>query len=325
MQPMFEVDPDIRKARTPPAELYSNVHAKLLRKSWHLAPHLEDGEGRIHPFTLVDAPVLLARGSRVRCFSNVCTHRANVIAHEPACVKSLRCRYHGRRFDLEGKFVSMPEFERAIDFPTKEDDLPEIALRSLGPLRFASIDPAMDFDAFVRPVLEKTNDRPWDKLAYAGTRDYEVRAHWALYVENFLEGFHIPFVHAGLNQVIDYSSYATETFEHGSVQIAKDAALYFWLFPATMINVYPWGLSLNAVMPLATDRTRVSFVTWVWDESKRNEGAGADLHTVELEDEAIVESVQAGVRSPLYRRGRYSPTREIGVHHFHRLLARHWQ
>jgi choline monooxygenase len=89
-----------------------------------------------------------------------------------------------------------------------------------------------------------------------------------------------------------------------------------------MINVYPWGLSVNAVTPLAVDRSRISFVTWVWDESKRGKGAGADLHAVELEDEAIVEDVQRGVRSPLYKRGRYSPTREIGVHHFHRMLAR---
>jgi len=322
---MFDVDPDIRKARTPPAELYEKIHRKLLRKSWHLAPHLEDGEGRVQPFDLVDAPVVLARSREVRCFSNVCTHRANLVVTEAGCVNSLRCRYHGRKFDLAGKFVSMPEFEGAIDFPRKDDNLRAVAFESLGPLRFASIDPETKFEAWIDEVRHRTNDRPWSRLAYAGTRDYEVKAHWALYVENYLEGFHIPFVHAGLNKVIDYPSYTTETFEHGSVQIAKDAALYFWLFPTTMINVYPWGLSLNAVMPLAPDRTRVSFVTWVWDESKRNEGAGVDLHTVEMEDEAVVEAVQKGVRSPLYTRGRYSPTREIGTHHFHRLLARYWQ
>jgi len=45
------------------------------------------------------------------------------------------------------------------------------------------------------------------------------------------------------------------------------------------------------------------------------------LDRVEREDEAIVEAVQRGVRSRLYDRGRYSPTREQGVHHFHRLLG----
>ncbi|MFN2501612.1 MAG: SRPBCC family protein [Pyrinomonadaceae bacterium] len=45
------------------------------------------------------------------------------------------------------------------------------------------------------------------------------------------------------------------------------------------------------------------------------------LHGVELEDEAVVEIVQKGVRSRLYSYGRYSPTREQGTHHFHRLIA----
>ncbi len=89
-----------------------------------------------------------------------------------------------------------------------------------------------------------------------------------------------------------------------------------------MLNVYPWGISVNVVRPLAADRTRVSFLSYVWDPSRLDRGAGAGLDRVEREDEAIVESVQRGMRSRLYRRGRYSPTREQGTHHFHRLLER---
>ena len=66
-----------------------------------------------------------------------------------------------------------------------------------------------------------------------------------------------------------------------------------------MFNVYPWGMSVNVVQPLAIDRTRVSFLTYVWDESKLDRGAGAGLDRVEREDEAVVESVQRGVRSRL--------------------------
>jgi choline monooxygenase len=88
-----------------------------------------------------------------------------------------------------------------------------------------------------------------------------------------------------------------------------------------MFNVYPWGISVNVVTPLAADRTKVSFLPFVWDSTKRESGAGAGLDRVEREDEAVVEAVQRGVRSRLYDRGRYSPTRETGVHHFHRLIA----
>ena len=88
-----------------------------------------------------------------------------------------------------------------------------------------------------------------------------------------------------------------------------------------MLNFYPWGLSLNLVMPEAIDRTRVAFRSFVWDADDARRGAGRALDRVEMEDEAIVQAVQRGVRSRLYRGGRYSPTRERGVHHFHRLLC----
>ena len=73
--------------------------------------------------------------------------------------------------------------------------------------------------------------------------------------------------------------------------------------------------------PLALDRTKVSFLPYVWDASKLDRGAGAGLDRVEREDEAIVESVQRGMRSRMYERGRYSPTRESGVHQFQRMMA----
>jgi choline monooxygenase len=89
-----------------------------------------------------------------------------------------------------------------------------------------------------------------------------------------------------------------------------------------MLNFYPWGLSVNVIKPLAVDRTRVSFLSYVWRPEKMGLGAGAALDRVEREDEEVVEAVQRGVRSRLYDRGRYSPRREPGVHHFHRMLSR---
>jgi choline monooxygenase len=97
---------------------------------------------------------------------------------------------------------------------------------------------------------------------------------------------------------------------------------YFWLFPCTMLNVYPWGVSVNVVLPLGPERCKVVYTTWVWDPARHDTGAGSSLDQVEMEDEAVVEACARGVRSSLYERGRYSPTRERGVHHFHRLLAR---
>jgi choline monooxygenase len=88
-----------------------------------------------------------------------------------------------------------------------------------------------------------------------------------------------------------------------------------------MLNVYPWGLSVNVVEPVSPTHTRVHFRSFVADAARLAQGAGGALDTVELEDEAAVLSVQRGLRSRLYANGRYAPHHEQGVHHFHRLLG----
>jgi choline monooxygenase len=344
------IDEDISCARTLPAAFYRDpatfdwVRERVLARSWQMVDGAERATrpGAVLPFSFLpdclDEPLLLARDAAgdIRALSNVCTHRGNLLCTQEDVVQSLRCRYHGRRFGLDGRFLSMPEFEGVRDFPSPADDLPRLKLDRFGPLHFVALDPAFSFDSLMAPVRERTSSLRLDRLAPdpAGSRAYEIAANWALYCDNYLEGFHVPFVHATLAKTIDYASYRTDLFAWSSVQIAQaaeredafegttTAAYYFFLFPNTMLNFYPWGLSVNVVVPLAVNRTRIVYRTWVLDESKRTRGAGAALDVVEHEDDAIVEQVQRGIASRLYDRGRYSPTREKGVHHFHRLLTR---
>src|SRR5437660_3820258 len=353
----IDIDQDIRVARTLPARVYADPEIfkaqrePIFARTWHYAGHddLVKVVGHVYPFTLLpgalEEPLLLTRDAtdRIRCLSNVCTHRGTLVVDGAGHEQQLRCRYHGRRFTLDGRFHSMPEFEGTKDFPSPADDLPQVGLGAWERFLMVSLAPAMPFEEAVAPMRARLAGLPFNALVYdaAGAREYLVNANWALYMDNYLEGFHIPYVHSSLATTLDYGEYAVELARFSVLQlgIAKPgepafalprehpdhgravAAYYFWLFPTTMFNVYPWGVSVNVVTPLAVDRTRVSFLPFVWDASKRDAGAGAGLDRVEREDEAIVESVQRGVRSRLYERGRYSPAREPGVHHFHRLLA----
>ena len=88
-----------------------------------------------------------------------------------------------------------------------------------------------------------------------------------------------------------------------------------------MLNYYPWGLSINIIKPININKTKVQFLTYVFDESKLETGAGSSLDKVEREDEFVVEGVQKGINSKYYNTGRFSPTKEKGVHHFHSLLS----
>lgn len=355
------IDPDVRRASTLPRDAYDEATFRrsidsVFARSWHVVGEREGAmePGSARPFDLLpgclDEPLVVTRdaGGTERVLSNVCTHRANLVVPAACTATSLRCRYHGRRFGLDGKLVSMPEFEGALEFPRPADDLPVVPSARWGPLRFVGLSPAHGFHDLVTPLREHLSFLPLDELVAEDVRDYEVGAHWALYIDNYLEGFHVPFVHPTLNEALDFNAYLVETTPLGVTQIAlaardgrpstgpvfdlpvghpdrgsRVAAYYFWLWPTTMINAYPWGLSVNMVRPLGATRTRVTFASYVIDRSLRDVGVGADLHRVEMEDEAVVEAVQRGVRSRAYQGGRFSPSREPGVHHFQRLYAEH--
>jgi choline monooxygenase len=332
----FFIDPDIRRAKTLRSEFYTDERffhdskEKIFARTWQFAGRTEEVSG-LKPVTLLpgflDEPVLLVKkAGEVHCLSNVCTHRGKILVEEACSASLIRCGYHGRRFDLDGRFLSMPEFADVRDFPAEDDDLPQVPFGVLGGFAFASVDPIAPFKAFVDDVASQFDQTYPTPMNLATRRDYEVNAHWALYCENYLEGFHIPFVHKSLNEVVDYGTYKTETFRFSSLQTGYDqngepAGRYLFIFPNLMFNFYPWGISVNIVRPVTPSRSVVEFLTYVCDESKIGSGAGADLDRVELEDEAVVESVQRGIRSRFYSHGRYSPTREQGTHHFHRLLA----
>lgn len=354
----FSVKKNIARAKTISTDVYTSQDAfeickeKIFASSWQFIGDSDKikENGFCSPFTLLEGylnePLLLTKdeNGKIHCLSNVCTHRGNLLLYEPCKVSQLRCKYHGRIFQMNGKFKSMPEFKEVENFPAKDDDLSVLPLFKWGKLLFTSLKNKYKPEVFFKDMMKRVDFLPVHEFNFRPdlSRDYFVNANWALYCENYLEGFHIPFVHSGLNAAIDFSDYTTELFfPFSSVQIGiskteesyfdlpesspeygkKVAAYYFWVFPNMMFNFYPWGLSINYIQPLSINKTKVSFLTFIWKEELRSAGAGGDLDKVEQEDEKIVQQVQKGIHSRFYKQGRYSVTREKGTHHFHRLLA----
>lgn len=353
---MLDIHPEIGKAWTPPTEFYldsgpfEKSKERIFARTWQFVTDESNVRvpGQVFPFTLLegclDEPLLLSRDrdDRLHCLSNVCTHRGNVVVEGAGNMNTLRCRYHGRRFGLDGSFQNMPEFDGVEDFPSPCDNLARTPLGRWENLLFAAVDPVASLDEVFEPMIDRVGWLPLREFRFepSRAREYMIKAHWALYIDNYLEGFHIPYVHASLNAGLVYDDYRTEAYRYGNLQIgvAKDgddafdlpatspdhgkniAAYYFWFFPNLMFNFYPWGLSINVVRPLAPDLMKVQFLPYVWKADKLDRGAGADLDRVEREDEAIVEMVQRGMHSRFYKRGRYSPKREQNTHQFHRLL-----
>jgi len=345
---MTIIDPDIRKAETLPSRFYTdfetfNSIVSSFGENWHFAGHRSQLSTSQRIVNSLREPMLLTQvGDEIHCLSNVCTHRGMLVCTETSDSKRLQCPYHGRVFGLDGKFRSMPEFKEVENFPSPVDDLRKFPLAEWKGLLFNTIS-AQDFESFIAAVDERVGWLEIEDFTHDSSRhrEYTIDSNWALYVDNYLEGFHIPFVHGDLHDVLDYDAYSTELFDGGVLQIGianegepsfdlpanhpdsgqNIAAYYFWLYPGLMLNFYPWGLSVNLVIPESTDKTRIVYHGFVGDASVLGQGAGGDLDKVEEEDQFIVEGCQKGVSSVAYERGRYSPTKETGVHHFHRILT----
>ncbi|RUR19453.1 aromatic ring-hydroxylating dioxygenase subunit alpha [Legionella sp. km535] len=351
------VDPDIAKASTIASQFYTSPDwfelskEKIFSKTWQfcLGTDTLNEQGTLVPHNLLpdflNEPLLFTKDEQgiTRCLSNICTHRGKILVDHPCTTQKIKCPYHGRRFNYRGEFLYMPEFEQTKDFPSPREHLTPIPFNTLEPFIFASLAPTVPFNEVFADIKERLFWLPMEqmRLDRERSRDYMVKAHWALYCENYLEALHIPFVHPGLRQVIDCTTYTTELYRYSNLQLAlaregeecfelpresqdygrRVAAYYYWIFPNTMLNFYPWGCSVNNVQPISPELTKVSFLTYVLDKTKLGKGAGGALDQVELEDEAVVESVQKGIKSRYYDTGRFSPTKEQGTHHFQRLLC----
>ena len=353
----LDIDDDIRKAKTIPSKFYHSPKIyrklkKIFNRSWQFIGDTDLlKENNVHPDILlegmVDEPYVLTKeGKRIRCLSNVCTHRGTIVCEKATKTKNLVCGYHGRQFHIDGKMKFMPEFEDVENFPSESDNLPRIEMDMWKKMIFIINDKKCDISELIGPMIERLSWLPIEEFKYKPemSRIYNVKANWALYCDNYLEGFHIPFVHKDLNQTLEYDEYFTEGIDNTVLQIGigKDnentfdlpenhqdygknvAAYYFFLFPNMMFNFYPWGLSVNVVKPKSPEETQIEYFTYVWKEELMEKGAGSGLDKVELEDEEIVESVQKGIKSKAYDRGRYSPRREIGVYYFHKLIQKYY-
>ena len=352
----LEIAANIKIAHTPPSEFYRSqsvfeeVTEKIFARSWlYLADaHTLKGDNLLTPFHflegVLDEPLLISSdpNQQLQCLSNVCTHRGKILVEQRQSGRMISCPYHGRCFRLDGSFKSMPAFESAKNFPAEADHLSKIPFREWLGMIYVSLNPRVDFEELIGPIEERVGWLPMEKLYLAPrySKDFLLKANWALYCDNYLEGLHIPFVHPSLNEALSYDDYQYELFPYCNLQlgiakegepvfdIPKDSpdygkkiyAYYFWVFPNLMFNIYPWGISFNDIQPLSKDLTRVKFRNYFFEETDF-EKTYRRLDETEYEDESVVESVQKGMKSRFYHRGRFSPTTEQCVHHFHRLIA----
>ena len=225
--------PDLARASTIPARWYTDPamleaeRRRVFGRTWQAvglaawAPR----PGTYFACEIAGEPVLVTRAADgvLRAFSNVCRHRGSELCAGQGSGTVIRCPYHGWTYALDGRLLGAPEFEGVDDWDRCAVCLPEFQAEIWGPYVFVNLDPAAPPLAEVMGAIPREVAAlgcPVDQLRHAYRRDYVIECNWKVYVDNYLEGYHLPAAHPSLFRELDYAQYRVETFRYYSSQIA---------------------------------------------------------------------------------------------------------
>lgn len=351
---------DLATAATMPSRWYVDPQfldlekVKIFWKTWQPVGRADmvARPGDYFTCDVVGEPLVITRGvdGKLRAFYNVCMHRAGPVAAGKGNRRSLQCKYHGWTYALDGRLLTAPEFEGVADWRKEDICLRSVRVIEWGPFIFVNLDDdAPDFMAVYGAIDEEIKRKGFDigKMRAMERRDYYIECNWKVYVDNYLEGYHVPIAHPGLYRELDYEQYRVDTFRYYSSQYApirpakegdiqgrdrryvrteaEAEALYYWIFPNVMLNIYPDNMSINIILPVGHDKTLTIF-EWYFEEPGTGDGWESMQQTIAFSDEIqqedieICVAVQKGLASRAYDRGRFSVKRENGVHHFQALV-----
>ncbi|MEX2136601.1 MAG: aromatic ring-hydroxylating dioxygenase subunit alpha [Chloroflexota bacterium] len=227
----------LSRAATLPSRYYlepANLEREkelVFGRTWQLVARAEELQrvGDFVPVTILDEPIVITHGldGELRGFYNVCRHRAGQVALTRGNRKSLQCRYHGWTYGLDGTLRACPEMEETEDFRKEDFGLMPVRVDRWGPFVFACL------SADAPPLPEVMGAIP-DEVARAGfdmdrmrlveRREYLVECNWKVYVDNYLEGYHLPIAHPQLFRELDYDAYRVEEFLPGQHVLERDPA-----------------------------------------------------------------------------------------------------
>ncbi len=349
LQNSSELDqPPIERASTIPSDWYYDQEVFLFEKecifanNWQYVCHTAQLQtpGDIVHTEIAGNPILLLKTNdgEINAFYNVCKHRGGPLAIKKGTTTVLQCQYHGWTYLTDGSLRGVPDWNLVELFDEKDFGLEKVTIAEWDGLIFAHINsPKQELKSVLAKIDERIAPVQLSKLQFYREDVYEVNCNWKVYIDNYLEGYHIPIVHPELANLLDYKEYRTEPYPMYSLQYSPfkgedtiynstdGEAFYYFVYPNIMLNILPGRLQMNAVIPVSPTSCKVIF-SYFYNDVKAMEKSGvikSDLgysDTIQQEDIEICEAVQRGLQSKAYHKGRFSVKRELGVYHFQSLL-----
>ena len=322
-------------------EFLDQEKREIFLKEWQLVgSHSQiKNPGDVLVAEIANNPIIISRqkDNTLKGFYNVCQHRGGPLAYENCSLSKLQCKYHGWVYDLNGNLKSARGFKKS-ELKVEDYDLTPVNIAEWMGQVFVNLSSnPVDLGSQIDEIKTLVSPIDFSNYVFKFRESYEINCNWKVYMDNFLEGFHIPFVHPELNKVIDYKSYKTEIYDRFSLQWCpldselspygksptpeENKAFYFTIFPNIILNIAPGRLQTNIVEPKGSKSCVVHFDYHFDNPEETNIEQDAEFsEIVQQEDILICESVQKGLESNGYDQGKFSPLHEQGVLHFQSLI-----
>jgi phenylpropionate dioxygenase-like ring-hydroxylating dioxygenase large terminal subunit len=359
----------MRNARdeTLPGWTYDNVEffalerEHLLLSSWALAGHRSDLKAP-GDFLAVESCgerglVVLDDDGDLRGFYNTCRHRAHALvnAERGSCGHAIRCPYHGWSYDFEGRLKAIPAEKTFPAIDKAEFGLKPIEVEEFLGFVFVRFKPGgMSVAERLAPYRAEMERYRTVEMVSRGTGWLcDIAVDWKNLIDNYLEGYHVPTGHPGLQRMFG-NSYIAEAQPSGvsrQVGIIRDrlsenwsermyqriaplpehlpegrrrAWCYYTLLPNMALDFYPEQVTSFEVLPLGPGRCRLRSRRWTLLDPDRRHRAAHYLNfrinsQVQREDEALVASVQQGLKSRGYSCGVFSE-KEAALRQLHEMV-----
>ncbi|XP_049932963.1 choline monooxygenase, chloroplastic isoform X5 [Nymphaea colorata] len=345
----FDPKIPLDEAHTPPSSWYTDPlfldieFDRVFYRGWQAVAGYVEQVASAHDFftgRLGSLQFVITRDTNghLRAFHNVCRHHASLIATACGRKSCFVCPYHGWTYGLDGGLLKATQISGIKNFHLHELGLLPINLATWGPFLLLNFNQQLEDEESSGESVGKDWLGSCSEILIAGGVDHSLKH---VFCDNYLDGgYHVPYAHGALAAGLELETYSTMVYERVSIQRCESMqiergddfdrlgskALYAFIYPNFMINSCRYGpwMDTNLVVPTGPSKCQVIFDYFLESGSKEGETfirrSLEESERVQMEDITLCEGVQKGLESQACFRGRYAPTREKAMHHFHCFL-----
>ena len=201
-----------RRPTSPSGNASSGAHGSSSAR-----PHKSPQPGDYVATEIAGAKVVAIRADDgvLRAFRNVCVHRgARLLEEGTGHCHAIQCPYHHWLYGLDGTLKRTPWFGEDPDFDMADWPLQQISVDEWRGLLFVAIDPVEPLLANLGDTIGVLADEPIETFQLYRTERLVFDANWKIYVDNFIEGYHIPGIHPSFYAAIDFEKFETVAMDN---------------------------------------------------------------------------------------------------------------